>query len=234
MHNTNFKIKFIYLLSLIVVSAIPLNSQAQYINYGIKGGLNVAKTSLKNVYEDIQSKTGFNLYIFGDYNFTDNISFSTEAGYTQKGFKYVAPNKTLGTETYSGTLNASLNYIDITVSAKFRLLKGNVIPYFKIGPSLGIKVSYGSSTEGNTFDESFNADIDWFLKNIYKNSFGLKSGAGVAIGINKKTSVIFEINYNFDLIDIFEPPDWRFGINSWYYSEDVKNNVLEMSAGVEF
>ncbi|MCB0727394.1 MAG: PorT family protein [Ignavibacteriae bacterium] len=236
MYKANFRFRIKYLLLLIFVFAIQYNSQAQNINSGIKGGLNIAKTSLKIKYEEIQSKTGFNIYVFGDYNFTHTFSISTEAGYTQKGFKYAPPDYTYEGVKYSGTLNVNMNYIDITVSAKFRLAKGNVIPYLKIGPSLGIKVDDGVSSEGNAFDEFYNsgAIVNNLLIFIKNNSFGLKSGAGVAIGLNKKTSIIFEINYNFDLTEVYDTPEIFVGVYSWSRSEDVKNNVLELSAGVQF
>jgi len=233
MLKTNFRFKIIYLFSLSVIIVFPLNSNAQNINYGIKGGLNIAKTSLENVYEEIKSKTGFNIYIFGDYNFTRTFSVSTEAGYTQKGFKYAPPDYTsFEGETYTGSMNVNLNYIDITVSAKFRLAKGNVIPYLKIGPSLGIKVDYSSSYEGKARDSYYiDQNLLIFLND---NSFGLKSGAGVAVGLNKKISMIFEINLNFDLTYIYDHSGFQVGVDSWQHSDNVKNNVLELSAGVQF
>jgi len=209
----------------------PGVSHAQKLSYGIKGGLNISE--IPNTYYESDSKIGFNVYAFGDYNLTENFTFGVEAGYTQKGFKTEPYDYILEKVHYYGTTIAKLNYLDISALGKFKFTNGKIIPYISAGPSLGIKVSDGTSVTGN-LNEYSTADIQFFLDQVYTNSFGMKLGVGAEINIIKNTSIIIETKYNFDLVSSLNAPDVRLGIETWQYSDNVKNNVFEFIAGVKF
>ncbi|MEO6694920.1 MAG: porin family protein [Ignavibacteria bacterium] len=230
MNNTMYSKKnLLKVLIYFTIISAPGISHAQKLSYGIKGGLNISETL--NTYYESDSKTGFNVYAFGDYDFNKNFTIGLEAGYTRKGFKTKPYDYYYDKVHYYGTTIANLNYFDISVSGKFKSTNGKIIPYISAGPSLGIKVN--TSVKGNS-DEYAIADVRNFLNLVYTNSFGIKLGVGTEIYFIKNMSIIFETKYNFDLISSLNAPDVRLGIETWQYSDNVKNNVFEFSAGVKF
>jgi len=227
----NYKKNVTKIFTCLFIISVSGISHAQKISYGIKGGLNLSET--QGTYYQSYSKTGFNMYAFADYNTSEKFSISAEAGYTQKGFKTASSDYYLDGVHYNGNINAKLNYIDISVSAKIKITTGKFIPYLLVGPSFGIKVSDGTSATGNA-NEYSRGDVQSLLDNVNSNSLGIKLGAGAEISIMKNSSIIFEARYNFDLIPSYKAPGLRLGINTWFYSDNVRNSVFEFLAGVKF
>lgn len=209
----------------------PSNSSAQKFNYGVKGGVTLSGVS--DLTYETHSKTGFSIYAFGDYNTSENFSVSTQTGYTQKGFSTNNFDYYTDKIHYYGAIYADLNYVDISVSGKLILHFKKVSPYISLGPSLGIKVNTGTSGTGNP-EPSTRAEIQILLDEIYKNSLGIRTGAGVELHFIKNMSILLETDYSFDLISSYDAPDFRLGVETWYYSSNVKNNVLEFLVGVKF
>lgn len=228
--TSRIKILFKLLIFSLSISTTCI-SHAQIFSYGFKGGLNLSETL--NTYYESHTKTGINAYVFADYNAFEKFSISVQTGFTQKGFKTESFDYYADQIHYYGKLNAELNYIDISVSGKFKFFNGKVVPYIMAGPSLGIKVSDGTTATGNASVFQI-ADIQSLLDVVYTNSFGIKTGVGVEINVVKNISLILETNYNIDLTSSYNAPDIRLGIETWYYSDNIKNRVLEFSAGVKF
>lgn len=223
--------KWLSLLIFSLVIIIPSISYSQKFNYGIKGG--VTFSGVSDLTYETHSKTGFSIYAFGDYHTSGNFSISTQIGYTQKGFSTNTFDYFTDNIHYYGAINADLNYIDISVSGKLILHFKQVSPYISLGPSLGIKVNTGTSGTGNP-ELSTRAEIQTLLDEIYTNSFGVRTGAGVELHFINKMIILLETNYSYDLISSYDAPDFRLGIETWYYSSNVRNSVLEFLVGITF
>ncbi|MBK6876584.1 MAG: hypothetical protein IPG99_09090 [Ignavibacteria bacterium] len=108
MYKRTSRIKMLFKLLIFSLSiSTTCISHAQIFSYGLKGGLNISET-LNTSYES-HTKTGFNAYVFADYNAFKKVSISVQTGFTQKGFKTESFDYYADEIHYYGALNAELN-----------------------------------------------------------------------------------------------------------------------------
>ena len=168
-----------YLIMALAFMLMAGTINAQHVNLGVKGGLN-----LYNIQNDngakYDSKAGFHLGLLGHIHLSKHFAMQPELVYSQQGAKYT----TSGTET-----KIDLGYINIPVMFQYMFDNGFRI---EAGPQLGIMVNAESETNGVETELNDNlAAIDFAL------------GAGLG-WIHTPSGFGVDARYNFGLTNINE------------------------------
>jgi hypothetical protein len=165
-----------YLSMALVGILIAGSANAQHVNFGIKGGLNVY-----NIHNDngvkYDAKTGLYLGLLGHIHLNKEWAVQPELVYSSQGAKYNFPNS----ET-----RVNLDYINVPVLLQYMLDNGF---RFEAGPQVGFLVN---AKTGNKID---------VMDNYKSIDFGLGFGIGY---IKPSTGLGIDARYNFGLSDITE------------------------------
>jgi len=220
---------------LIVVAAVLLmftaTVSAQDFSFGVKGGMNIAKTSnFDNTFnttlhyadfpyvtlDSAKMMPGFYVGAFVEGKFNDFIGISPEFVYSMQGTKYEG-SVSVGEIGERFDSKMTLNYLNIPIMAKFYVTKGLSID---VGPQIGILASAKFKVDGG--DDS--SDMKEMMK-----TFDMALGFGATYNINK---FFIQGRYNLGLTDIV---DWgENGMPSGLGFKASKNNVLQVGVGVRF
>ncbi len=169
----------LYLSMALTFMLITGTINAQHVNLGVKGGLN-----LYNIHNDngaeYDSKAGFHLGLLGHIHISKKFAIQPELVYSQQGAKYT----TSGAET-----KVDLGYVNIPVMFQYMFENGFRI---EAGPQLGIMVNAESETN--------NVEID-LNDNLAAIDFALGAGLG---WIHTPSGFGVDARYNFGLTNINE------------------------------
>ena len=173
-----------YLIMAFAFMLMAVTINAQHVNLGVKGGLN-----LYNIQNDngakYDSKAGFHLGLLGHIHLSKHFAMQPELVYSQQGAKYT----TSGTET-----KIDLGYINIPVMFQYMFDNGFRI---EAGPQLGIMVNAESETNGVETELNDNlAAIDFAL------------GAGLG-WIHTPSGFGVDARYNFGITNINENSSFK-------------------------
>ncbi len=147
--------KKLFLLAIAVIG-FSINSQAQDIKFGVKGGVNFANlTDLSGA--DLDSRTGFHLGAVLQLSLMETFAIQPELLYSAQGASI-------------GDFDIDLDYINIPILAK---LKFAGIASVEAGPQFGFVINDGIEE----FAQSFGGDAE--AKSF---DLGLAVGAGVEFG----------------------------------------------------
>ena len=115
--------KKISFFTLMILVGFAVN--AQVVNFGLKGGLNLATIDSKET-NDIKSRVGYHAGLFANIPVSSQIAIQPEAVYSSQGAKYT-----------EGGLEHSLalNYVNIPVMVQAMVGRGF---YAQVGPELSI------------------------------------------------------------------------------------------------
>ncbi len=192
-------------IALFLLAGFAKTAEAQSpVNFGIKGGLNLANLSDG----DADVRTGFIGGLVIDLGLP-LLPLGVETGlyYSQKG----SSDESNGT---SGTFK--LDYLEVPVLAKFSLgPPGPISPSFVIGPYAGFLLN--SEFEGENEFGSGTINLDDDTESI---DFGFIAGVGVDFNLGL-TKVNVQTRYGYGLVDVFE-------------DESSKNRALSITAGIMF
>ncbi len=163
--------KRIILMAIVTMATISVN--AQEIQFGVKGGLNLSTESkYKNINGYNAESPGFRtgLHIGGVVNWAINERFELETDllYSMQGFKdrvEVEAEQRLHDKNYSVTSH----YLTLPIAAKVNLVKG---VYVECGPQFGYLLSKKDKLEDHEIDDSFDSD------NTKKFDFSIFGGLG--------------------------------------------------------
>lgn len=171
--------RMIKLYSVIAIAAIMIsgNANAQHINFGVKGGLNLYKISNEDN-SKYDTKAGIHLGILGHIHLDQSIAVQPELVYSSQGAKYTAG----GTD-----FKLKLGYINVPVMLQYMFNNGFRL---EAGPQVGFLISAKS--------ESNNKSVD--VKNGYKTvEFAVGLGAGY---IKPSSGLGVGLRYNVGLSNI--------------------------------
>ena len=168
-----------YLIMAFAFMLMAVTINAQHVNLGVKGGLN-----LYNIQNDngakYDSKAGFHLGLLGHIHLSKHFAMQPELVYSQQGAKYT---------TSEAETKIDLGYINIPVMFQYMFDNGFRI---EAGPQLGIMVNAESETNGVETELNDNlAAIDFAL------------GAGLG-WIHVPSGFGVDARYNFGLTNINE------------------------------
>lgn len=194
---------------LLVMAAIALGtvgvSQAQEIDFGVQAGVNFATLSGDDTDgADLESRTGINVGITGEYQFNQQFGLLVGAIYSQQGYK-------LEEEGFEEKLK--LDYINVPVLAKFYL--GGSGFAIEAGPQVGILVGDDIELEGG--GESVSESID-------AESIDFSALGGLSYKFKEGTTlegVAFGARYQLGLTDVIE-------------NVEARNSVFSLNLGYKF
>jgi Outer membrane protein beta-barrel domain len=167
----------LYLFITPVAIMLALTVNAQHVNIGIKGGLNIYTINNTNNAE-YNSKAGLHLGLLGHIHLAKQLALQPEIVYSGQGGKFNAA----GVET-----KINLDYINIPLLLQYMFDNGFRI---QAGPQVGFLVNAKSKTNGNSTD----------IKNNLKTvDFGLGAGLGY---VHPPTGFGVDARYNFGLSNI--------------------------------
>ncbi|MEH6535231.1 MAG: porin family protein [Psychroserpens sp.] len=153
-------------------------TEAQEINFGIKGGVNFA--TLTGDAGDLDSRTAFHIGVITEIKISEKFSFQPELLYSSQGAKDSKFDEELKT-----------NYLYLPLMLKYYIADGVSI---QAGPQIGLLLSANSEFDGEE------EDIKEFLNDL---DFGLNFGIGYAMnnGLN------FELRYNIGISNVDDESD---------------------------
>ncbi|WP_194850780.1 porin family protein [Nonlabens antarcticus] len=197
---------------LLVFAVVALGSigfaQAQEIDFGVQAGVNFANLQGDDV-DDVDSRTGINVGLTGEYAFSPNFGLMVGAIYSQQG----AEGEAAGIKQ-----TLKLDYINVPVLAKFYL--GGSGFSIDAGPQVGFVVNDESKFEGGgvTVTEDFDAE-----------TIDLSVGGGLSYKFKEGTTLeglSASARYMVGLTNIYEDNDT--------FSDDITNQVFSINLGYKF
>ena len=161
---------------LLSVLVIPISVMAQKVRTGIKGGLNVSNLSIGNV-SDENIRPGFHVGVFTQLPVSKFFVIQPEVLYSTKG----ATGYDTDPVDLESEYKFNLNYVDVSVSATFRLREAADI---HIGPYVSYLTNASISTDGDLGGGAANLDRDNFSALDYRPSASFQLNfSAVSIGI---------------------------------------------------
>lgn len=160
------------------VFATGFAATAQTVNFGLKGGLNMATIDRKDDNSGIDNRFAYHAGLFANIPVSPQISIQPEAVYSSQGAKY--------STTLSGNHSLALNYVNIPLMVQAAVGRGF---FAEVGPQLGILTSVtdkvGSTETGFYEKEDFkSSDVSLGVGLGYKGRSGLGIGARYNLGLS--------------------------------------------------
>jgi hypothetical protein len=169
----------IYLSLALSAILMTTTANAQHVNVGVKGGLNIYNIKNSSSLE-YDSKVGLHLGLLGHIHLAPQFAIQPEIVYSVQGAKYSVAN----VET-----KLNLNYINVPVMFQYMFQNGFRL---EAGPQVGFLISAKSEVNNNS------SDIKTNLKTV---DFGLGIGAGY---IQTSSGFGVDARYNIGLNSIYE------------------------------
>ncbi len=207
--------KRLLLFTILAISTINF-TQAQEINFGIKGGANLASITGDET-DELNGLTSFHAGVLAEILISDKFGFQPEIVYSIQGAKAEYSESFEG-ETYDEKYTSKLNYINVPLLFKYFVTENLSI---EAGPQVGYLISIENKYEytGNGQTES---ETDDSLE--YMNRVDVAIGGGAS--------------YKFDS-GLFLSARYNAGLSNIYESEEsdnfsTQNSVLQFSVGFMF
>ena len=164
------------MIGLSLLIATTEAATAQHVDFGVKGGLNMAKFTNENSTE-FEFKPSFHVGVLAHIHLNKSIAIQPELVFSGEGSKY---------KTNNTDFRNNLNYINLPVL--FQLMTDNGFR-FETGPQVGVLVSAKSKTGSTTTDVKEN-----FKSAAFAWAFG--------VGYITKSKFGFDLRYNLGLSDV--------------------------------
>jgi hypothetical protein len=168
------KTKLPFLVSVMMILIFAINTtQAQFVSYGLKGGLNIANIGGSDA-GDAGPSNGFHVGGFLGLSLLGIVAAEGGVYFSQKGYMVSGDN--------ISDLQVSLNYIDIPVVVKFSPLP---LVHFFAGP----QVSYFLS--GKSEQDGAESDID----NLRQLDMAIVAGVGMNLPMGLRLSAGYDYGF---------------------------------------
>jgi hypothetical protein len=224
----------VLILSLILV-LLGMNdgfSQFNKMEFGIRGGLNLANTNSKTdaISEefggDIDRKIIPRFGIGGliEYPLSQNLSIQLNVLYNQKGEKFEGTVVLPGVGIIDFKVTNTLDYLSVPLFAKFSFLQSKARPYILLGPELSYLLSAKQKTEADIMVIGLDTLlVDQDIKDQLESlEIGLNFGAGIEFPVSTFAGFI-EGRYGLGLTKTNKEGE-----------DDIKNNVIYLNIGLKF
>ena len=167
----------LYLNVAIAAILMTATAEAQNVNVGVKGGLNIYNINNSNG-QKYDNLLGFNLGLVGHIHLAKQLALQPELVYSAQGAKFT----TAGVET-----KIQLGYINVPLMLQYMFDNGFRL---QAGPQVGFLVNAKSKTPNLTID----------IKDRFKK---VDVGLGAGIGyVNPSTNFGIDARYNLGLSNI--------------------------------
>lgn len=187
---------------------LPQVPRATRTSIGFKFGGTSSTVAASGI--DAQAKSGFQLGVLYEAQFTPRFAMRVEGQYVQQGA--ISP---------ADGLTMSLNYLKLPVLAKYELLgdtSGSVSPYLFGGPAIGF------GTRGK--------------RGVPTGDLSLILGGGVSVDVGG-FAILLDGSYGFSFTGVEAPPireplEFERGVPQFFEGRSLKNRVLSFSVGLLF
>lgn len=206
--------KFVTVLGLALLGALQAApAQAQGVEIGVKGGVNLAKFGGKDASSFINPSnlTGYTVGGFLNFGTGSILSFQPELLYTLKGTSY---------QIAGMSADLKLGYVDVPLLAVLRTpLQGAmpIRPYLLAGPVLSFRADCSGKVSNDNGAVSGKCGDDTTVKTT---DVGLTFGGGLGLPMGAG-SLLLDARYGMGLSKVFDADD----------SADVKNRALSFTLG---
>ncbi len=197
-------------LILLAVFAVVSASAFAQLSYGLKGGLNLASLSNKDlVTENGKMKPSIYVGGFAEYRFSSFIAGSVELVYSRQGISDSFDDEDFG----SVKDRMRLNYLNLPILAKIYLIGDQLS--LDLGPQVGFMLNAKEwmKADGETGTED---QTDLFKTVDVSAAMGLSYNIG---------NIILQGRYNLGLTDIVKDNDG---------DKKFKNGVIQLGVGYRF
>ena len=221
-------------LSLFLVHLGMMKSYSQFskMEFGVRGGLNLAKADFNSdafseeFGEDLERKIIPRLGIGGliEYPFSKMIRVQLNVLYNQKGEKFEGTLVIPGAGIVDVKITNKFDYLSVPIFAKLNFLEGNAKPYLILGPEMSFLLSAKQKSEANIMVLGLDSTlIDQDIKDFLKSTeLSLNFGAGIDFPISTFTAFI-EGRYGLGITKINKEGE-----------DEVKTNVIYLNIGLRF
>lgn len=209
--------------------------------------VNWLKPDIQNVEFD-GTKIGFSGGLVGDFNISDNYSFSTGISIVNTGGKLSNSFSISDTNNvkheYTTDRNIGLKYIEVPIKLKLKTNQIGYLTYFgQFGFGLGFNydadADISTSPEDNDLPTTHGNDID-YKDEINLMRLALIVGLGTEYNLSGTTSLIFGFTFNNGFTNIFNKKEFEKAENTFNYKSDVNdeakaiNNFVTLDLGDVF
>jgi hypothetical protein len=176
------------LFTVIIILGISMMIHAQDVKFGLKGGVNFATFSGKDV-ENVDSKTAFHVGVLAEIPLLDKFSLQPELLYSVQGIK-----------ENDDIAEFKLNYLQLPLIGKYYVTDEFSL---EAGPQVGFLLSAKAKVEGEG-----EGDIK---DDMNKTDFGLNFGLGYTLGNRLNVNA----RYNFGLSKIYNKDTFLSDIKAY-------------------
>ncbi|MDO6431330.1 porin family protein [Flavitalea sp. BT771] len=163
-------------LSLLLVGFAVINTRAQGVHLGVKGGANIFKVDGQGY--DQGFHFGYNVGAFAELNFTSSWGIQPELLWNQTNYR----TGTQFSSIYPGGLNdvkGKLNYLSVPLLLSYRPVK---LLSLQAGPQFGILLSQDKNLADNTKDAFKKGDFS-LVGGVQLNLANLVVGGRYVVGL---------------------------------------------------
>jgi len=201
---------------LFALTSVYAQSDSKAIQLGAKGGVNLSNLSGDD-FDDIDSRTSFNVGLVAEIPISERISFQPEVFYSGQGFDILERDQDNIFDT-DQNFEYQLDYIQVPLLLKAYLIKGLSV---EAGPQFGFKIHEEFDTQPNSDGGDFEIDED--------DSYVKDFDTSLALGTSYKfdNGFFLSARYTMGLTSIFKDDTFFEGV-------DGKNEVWQFGAGFMF
>ncbi|WP_417196359.1 porin family protein [Bizionia sp.] len=198
------------------LTSIYAQSDSKAVQFGVKGGVNFS-TITSDDFNDLKSRTSFNVGVLAEIPITERLSIQPEVMYSGQGFdvREIDQDNVFDTDD---NIEYQLDYIQVPVLVKVYLVEGLSV---EAGPQFGFKIHEELDFQPN----SDGGDIEINQDDSYIKDFD----TSLALGAAYKFDNGFFVNgrYTFGLTDIFKD-------DTVFENLDAKNALWQVGVGFMF
>ena len=201
---------------LFALTSVYAQSDSKAIQLGVKGGVNLSKLSGDD-FDDVDSRTSFNVGLVAEIPISERISFQPEVFYSGQGFDILERDQDNIFDT-DQNFEYQLDYIQVPLLLKAYLIKGLSV---EAGPQFGFKIHEEFDTQPNSDGGDFEIDED--------DSYVKDFDTSLALGTSYKfdSGFFLSARYTMGLTSIFKD-------DTFFEDVDGKNEVWQFGAGFIF
>jgi hypothetical protein len=185
-------------LLLVIICILPLSTIGETLHYGVKTGVTFANQDFDYTFgsPDFDTHIGWDIGFFAEWRFVSALSMAAELHYVQKGhvIKVSTPSYMRApTGRRLSSFSSRVDYLSLSLLAKFSMPLVKARTYLFIGPRLDIKVGQ-KATLG--FDELY----DEFESSVFGGTIGI----GQELPIFSSVAVVTEVYYHHDFTEAYK------------------------------
>jgi hypothetical protein len=225
-----FRATMVVLTVLLLAGAV--GAQTKSFQFGIKGGVNMAKLVYDPEAEGlpIENLMGFGGGIVLGFPLSSAVSLDLEGMYMMKGMHYELTGQVQGVD-FTSESDTKLDYIVACPMLRIRIPSGGLTPYIMGGGEVGFLMSakVKSTVTMAGQEEESTTDVKDDMESL---DYGVNVGAGLEIPAGSG-GIFFEARYSLGLADIGKDQQGE-GILEGNDEATIKNQGIYLLAGLRF